>query len=633
MCGIAGKLYNDPERRVEAEALVAMAERLAHRGPDDDGLYLDGNAGLAMRRLAVIDLVGGRQPIHNEDRSVWTVCNGEIYNYRELRRDLEVRGHRFYTQSDTEVLVHLYEEYGADLPRHLNGMFALAVWDGRRRRLLLARDRLGIKPLYYAALPDRLLFASEIKAIRADGPSLSLDLQALNEYLSLLYIPAPASIYREVRKLEPGHTLLWQGGAVMSEPYWRLEAVEPLAPLPPLPALQEEFRALLADAVRRQLVADVPLGIYLSGGLDSGAVVALARRAHNGPLRTFSIGFDDPSYDETAQARLTAQRFETEHVETIVRPDAAGVAHNLAAQFDEPFADSSAIPAYYLAEMTRRHVTVALAGDGGDELFAGYLTYQADKLAHLYQRLPGVLSRGLVPAVVRRLPVSEGKVSFDFKARRFVGNALLEPGRRHFAWKAFFDAALKRRLLRPELLAAVEDELDGYRAYRRCHEAAGHLDEISRFQYADTRVYLPDDNLLKVDQMSMAHSLEVRVPLLDHRLVELAFRLPGPVKMPGLRLKHFMRQALQGVLPPETLRRPKRGFNVPMARWLKSDLRPLVDEYLSPGAVRRQGYLQPECVRGLVEAHLAGRADHTHHLWGLLMFALWVESGWRVYSR
>ncbi|MDI7276739.1 MAG: asparagine synthase (glutamine-hydrolyzing), partial [Anaerolineae bacterium] len=489
----------------------------------------------------------------------------------------------------------------------------------------LARDRLGVKPLFYALLPDRLLFASEIKAIRADFPPLTVDPMALNHYLSLLYIPAPESVYRQVRKLEPGHLLTWQQGRVSIQQYWDLASVQPLPSEAASDALAEELRALLADAVGRQLVADVPVGVFLSGGLDSSTVAAFARLAHRGPLRTFCVGFDDPSYDETAHARLVAERLGTEHSQAVVRPDPLGIAQELCAHFDEPFADASAVPTYYLCQFARQQVTVALAGDGGDELFAGYLTYQADKLARLYDRLPGFLSRGLIPAAVRRLPISDARVSFDFRARRFVEHALLEPGERHYAWKAFLSPTLKRSLLVPDLLDAVDGDLDGYGPYRRHHLAAAHLDDISRFQYADAMVYLPDDNLIKVDHMSMAHSLEVRVPFLDHRVAEFAFRLPGRLKMPGLRLKHFLRQTMRGMLPEETLRRPKRGFNVPTSRWLKADLRPLVEEYLSPETVQRQGYFRPEMVARLVREHATGLADHAHCLWALLMFGLWAE--------
>ncbi len=625
MCGIAGKLYDDPAHPVDEAGLLRMCHTLVHRGPDDWGLYTDGALGLAMRRLAIIDLATGHQPIHNEARTVWTVYNGEIYNFAELRRRLEARGHVFYTHTDTEVIVHLYEEYGVDFPRHLNGMFAIAVWDAVERRLVLARDHLGIKPLYYAALPDRLLFGSEIKAILADDLRPTLDLDALSVYLSLLYIPAPYSIYREIRKLEPGHTLVWQAGHTEVRPYWDLASVTPLQPPYDVDRLQSELRARLAAAVQQQLIADVPLGIFLSGGLDSSTIVAFAHQSHTGPLKTFSIGFDDPSYDETHLARIVAERFETDHTQLTVRPDATDLAPKLVTHFDEPFADSSAIPTYYLAQLTRQHVTVALGGDGGDELFAGYATYQADKLAAVYEHLPGPISRGLVPAVVRQLPVSDRKVSFDLKARRFVAHALLEPGRRHYAWKAFFSDDLKAALLAPDVRTALNGGLDGYGPFRRQYEAAAHLDALSRYQYADTRVSLPDDMLTKVDRMSMAHSLEARVPLLDVGLVEFAFRLPGALKMPRLKLKHFLRQTMRDILPPEILRQPKRGFNAPMSRWLKTDLRPLVEHYLAPDCVARQGFFQPAVVSRLVADHQAGRADYSRNLWALLMFNLWAE--------
>src|SRR5438876_1011048 len=536
MCGIAGKVYLEPHRGVEPDALAAMCQALVHRGPDDYGVHLDGNVGLAMRRLAVIDVDTGRQPIHNEDRSVWTVYNGEIYNFAELQRELEARGHRFYTRTDTEVIVHLYEEQGLDFVRSLNGMFTIALWDAARRRLVLARDRLGIKPLYVAQLLD-----------------------------------------------------------------------------------------LLTDAVRRQLVSDVPLGVFLSGGLDSSTVVALTRRVHSGAVKTFSIGFDDPSYDERAAARLIARRFETDHTELTITPDVADLVPKLVSHFDEPFADASAIPTYYLSQLTRRHVTVALGGDGGDELFAGYVTYQADKLARLYERLPGLLTRGLIPAVVRRLPVSEGKVSFDFKARRFIADALLEPGRRHYAWKAFFDDSLKRDVLCDDVLAGLDGRLDAFPVYRRHYDEVPHHDPLNRFLYADTRVYLPDDILVKVDRMSMAHSLEVRVPLLDHRVVEFMFRLPGVLKMPGLALTHVLKRTMRGLLPDETLRKRKGGVNVSMSARLKQQLRPLVDEYLSPARVRRDGFFRPETTSRLVVEHMTGRADYSRNLWALLLFGVWLE--------
>ena len=625
MCGIAGKLFLEPGRPVEREAVEAMGRTLAHRGPDDPGLYVHGNVGLAMRRLAVIDVASGRQPIHNEDRTVWTVYNGEIYNFAELRRDLEARGHRFYTRTDTEVIVHLYEEEGPDFARALNGMFAIALWDAARRRLVLVRDRLGIKPLYVAALGDRLLFGSEIKALLADGLRPSVDVESLSLYLSLLYVPAPHTIYREIRKLEAGHVMVWQGGRLTDRRYWNLAQTRPPA-RPRRPAVvSEELLALLTDAVRRQLVADVPLGVFLSGGLDSSTVVALTRRVHTGAVKTFSIGFDDPSYDERADARVIARRFETDHTELTVTPDVADLVPRLVHHFDEPFADASAVPTYYLSQLTRRHVTVSLGGDGGDELFAGYVTYQADRLARWYGCLPALLTRHALPALVRQLPVSEAKVSLDFKARRFVANALLEAGRRHYAWKAFFDDRLKREVLADDVLGCLDGHLDAFPVYARHYDEVPHYDDLNRVLYADTKVYLADDILVKVDRMSMAHSLEVRVPLLDHRVVEFMFALPGRLKMPGLGLKRLLKRTMRGLLPAETLHKRKAGFSVPLTAWLKRELRPLVEAYLSPDRIRREGFFRPEVTARLVAEHMAGRADHSRNLWALLLFGVWLE--------
>ena len=626
MCGITGKVYYDQDRPVEQRTLRAMCQSLVHRGPDDDGFYLKGNIGLAMRRLSIIDLQTGKQPIHNEDRTIWIVCNGEIYNFPDLRRDLETKGHRFYTRTDTEVIVHLYEDQGLDFVQYLNGMFALALWDENQRQLVLARDRLGIKPLFYAQLPDRFLFGSEIKAILADNLRPAIDLQALNQYLSLLYIPAPRTIHREIRKLEAGHVLIYQGGKSTIRRYWDLSPIQPMIiDRSEVADVQAGLRDLLKEAVRCRLVSDVPLGAFLSGGLDSSTVVALMRDSHNGPIKTFSIGFNDPSYNELPYARLVAQRFESDHTELTVTPNVADLVPKLVYHFDEPFADSSAVPTYYLSQLTRQHVTVALGGDGGDEVFAGYMTYQADKLARGYERLPSFLTRRLLPALVHRLPVSDSKVSFDFRARRFVDNAFLEPGRRHYAWKAFFDDAMKQTVLSEEVLGSLEGSLDAYPVFQRHYDTVPHHGPLNRFLYTDTKAYLADDILVKVDRMSMAHSLEVRVPLLDHRVVEYMFRLPGHLKMPGLKSKSFLKKTMRDKLPRRILTRRKGGFNVPIPVWLKHELRPLVMEYLSPMRIKNQGVFNPETMRRIVTEHMAGVADYSRNIWAVLVFNLWYE--------
>jgi asparagine synthase (glutamine-hydrolysing) len=555
---------------------------------------------------------------------VWAVQNGELYNFKELTRRLVKLGHTFKTRSDTEVIVHLYEEYGVDFVKHLEGMFAIAVWDEKEKRLVLARDRMGIKPLFYATIGDQLLFGSEIKAIREAAPNLTLNTDALNYYLSLLYIPAPYTIYNEIHKLKPGHILVFEKGIVEVQRYWTLTQVSPLENYSEN-ELKRQLRQLLLASVEVQLVSDVPLGFFLSGGLDSSIVVASARQVHNNRIKTFSVGFDDPSYDETSYAQSVANHLNTEHTNITVTPDFKTIIYELADHFDEPFADSSAIPTFYLCELTRKHVTVALSGDGGDELFAGYLTYQADKLARMYSRVPGILSRKAVPWLVHQLPVSDTKINFGFKARRFVDQALLEPGQRHYAWKAFFDEGLKESLLQKPLLDSLRGSLDGYSPYKTYFDEGYQFEEITRFQYTDTMVYLIDNNLTKVDRMSMAHSLEVRVPLLGTEIVEFAFKLPDRLKMPGMKLKHFLKESTKDMLPEEIVNRPKKGFNVPMPRWLKEGLQPVVEHYLSPEVLKKQGYFNSQTVQHLVNAHMSGKADYSRNLWALLMFNVWVE--------
>ena len=624
MCGITGNIYLNPDRNVESALLAQMCRTITHRGPDEEGFYVHNNVGLAVRRLSIIDVEGGHQPICNEDETIWAVQNGEIYNFQELTRQLLERGHTFTTRSDTEVIVHLYEEYGLDFVGRLEGMFAIALWDEREKRLVLARDRMGIKPLFYASLEDRLLFGSEIKAIRAAGLDLTLNTDALNYYLSLLYIPAPHTIYNEIHKLKPGHILVLQHGKLERHRYWSLAQVQPLEGYSPH-ELQTQLKQLLLASVERQLVSDVPLGFFLSGGLDSSIVVACAREVHNHQIKTFSVGFEDPSYDESTYAETVAAHLKTDHTSMTVKPDFTKVIHELADHFEEPFADSSAIPTYYLAELTRKHVTVALSGDGGDELFAGYLTYQADKLARIYGRVPDILSRKAIPWFVHKLPVSDTKINFGFKAQRFVDQALLEPGQRHFAWKAFFSEDLKESLLQKPLLKDIQGSLDGYLPYKYYFDEAHHFEEITRYQYADTMVYLIDNNLTKVDRISMAHSLEVRVPLLGTEVVEFAFQLPDRLKMPGMKLKHFLKETAKDMLPDEIINRPKKGFNVPMPRWLKEELRPVLDHYLSPAMIGKQGYFNSHTIQNLVDSHMSGKADYSRNLWALLMFNLWVE--------
>ncbi|SDY14782.1 asparagine synthase (glutamine-hydrolysing) [Micromonospora pattaloongensis] len=622
MCGISGMVYDPNTRLVDPDRLLAMCRTLSHRGPDDEGMYVTGNAGLAMRRLAVVDVRSGRQPVRNEGKNIHAVFNGEIYNHVALRRELMRRGHRFESAADSEVIPHLYEEHGPDFPGRLEGMFAIAVFDEAAQRLVLCRDRIGIKPLYYASSPTGLVFGSEIRAILAAGVSVTLDPQALSNYLSLMYVPGPRSIYHEIRKLPPATTLIWENGVCRTRRYWDLARHEQRADLS-RDAAERTLRQLVTDSVERHLMADVPLGFFMSGGIDSTSVVAAARRARpDGMLRTFTVGFPDRSYDERPEAALVARHLRTNHTDLAVEPRAEDVVNRIAPSFDEPFADPSMVPTYYLCQLAREHVTVALSGDGGDELFAGYHSYKADKLARYYRYLPRALTGRLAPELLRFMPTSHARASLDFRARRFVENALEDPARSHYLWRVVFREARKARLLRPDLYAEV---VDAYETHEPHYLAGDRFDALTRFQYTDANVYLVEDVLAKMDRLSMAHSLEVRVPLLATPVAEFAFSLPGRLKMPGYRPKRLLRDAMADALPPKIATMRKKGFNAPLPRWLTGVFRPLVAEYLSRAVVERQGYLRFEEVDRLVTQHMERTAEHSRELWTLLMFSLWVE--------
>ena len=622
MCGIAGIVHTSGARPVWRERLPAMCRALSHRGPDDERWYLADHAGLAVRRLAIMDPPEGSQPVCNEDGTVHAVTNGEIYNFRELRKWLEERGHRFKSDCDSEVIPHLYEEYGTDFASHLEGMFATAVWDEGARRLVLCRDRLGIKPLYYSIVSQGMLFGSEIKALQAGLPQTALDLQALSDYLSLMYIPGSQTAYTGIRSLPPASTLVWHEGVYTIRHYWDMTHLSPQRDLSAADA-RGELRRLLLDSVEQQLGADVPVGFFLSGGIDSSSVVAAARYLRpDAPLRTFSVGFPDRSYDERRAAALVSDRLDTEHTELTVEPHPDDVVDRILPSFDQPFADPSMVPTYYLCQLAREHVGVALSGDGGDEMFAGYLTYQADKLARYYRHLPRVVTENLAPALVRRLPPSSARASIDFRARRFVENAMEGPGRRHYLWRVVFREAHKQRLLHPDLAAELDDT---YRTHEPHYHRGEGFDPLTRCQYTDTHVYLPDDVLVKVDRLSMAHALEVRVPLLATQLAEFAFSLPARLKMPGYQPKRLLRRTMADLLPATVVSSPKRGFNAPLPRWLRETFRPLVEEYLSRRVVRRQGFFHAEEVDRLVRSHMSKAAEHSREIWILLMFSIWAD--------
>jgi asparagine synthase (glutamine-hydrolysing) len=586
-----------------------MSATLVHRGPDSFGEFSDGDVALAARRLSIIDLETGDQPIANEDGTLHIIQNGEIYNYRELRRELERAGHHFRTQGDTEVLLHLYEEHGDRFAERLRGMFAIAIWDARHRRLVLARDRFGIKPLYYRAADNELAFASELRAL----PRGEIDLDALEAFLAFNSIPAPLTIFREIRKLPPGHLLIWEDGRVELRRFARPAPFEELREDEEA-ELVEELRSRLRDSVRAHLVSDVPVGVLLSGGVDSAFLAALAAEESSETLRTFSIGFEERSFDELAGARLVAERYGTEHRELVLRPDAALLLPALADAFDEPFADSSALPTYLVSELAASDVKVALSGEGGDELFGGYYTYAADLLA---ERVGG-LAR-LARPLVERLPTSSSKASFDYKAKRFVRAAHLPPLERHHGWKEIFSPGLRAEL------TGHSSAFDPVSILRDRYRETEGTAELARLQDVDLGIYLVDDLLVKTDRASMAHSLEARVPYLDTVVTNLALALPTRHKIRGLSKKVLLRKAAAPLLPREIVHGKKRGFSIPAAAWLRGELEPFARQTLSRETLLRQGFFHPDVVTRLLDDHVAGREDRSRQLWGLLAFTLWHE--------
>ncbi len=609
MCGIAGVASRSGA--VDPERLRAMSATLVHRGPDSDGVLVDGPVGLAARRLSIIDLETGDQPIANEDGTVHVVQNGEIYNYRELRAGLERAGHRFRTQSDTEVLVHLYEEHGEAFAERLRGMFAVAVWDAGRQRLVLARDPFGIKPLYYRIDAEGLAFASELRAL----PRGEIDHDALEAFLAFNSIPAPYSIFREVRKLPPGSLLVWENGEARIARFSR--------PAPALAEdlrrddeseLAEELRARLRDSVRAHLIADVPVGVLLSGGVDSAVLAALAAQESAEPVHTFSIGFEERSFDELDNARSVATMYGTRHEELVLRPDAALLLPALADAFDEPFADSSALPTYLVSELAASHVKVALSGEGGDELFGGYYTYAADLLALRMGKLAAIAR-----PLVERMPSSNRRASFDYKAKRFVRGAALPPLERHHSWKEIFSPDLRAEL------TGRQTEFDPVDLLRERYAETDGAEPLARLQDVDLGLYLVDDLLVKTDRASMAHSLEARVPYLDPVVAGLAQALRTKLKVSGLRKKRLLRKAAAPLLPRRIVYGRKRGFSIPAAAWLRGELEPFARDVLSAETLRRQGYFRPEVVERVLDRHVAGEEDLSRQLWGLLAFTLWHE--------
>jgi asparagine synthase (glutamine-hydrolysing) len=618
MCGIAGVARAD-RAPVERELVERMCAAQAHRGPDSRGVHLESGVGLGIQRLRVIDLVTGDQPIHNEDGSVTVVLNGEIYNYRELRERLMRSGHEFATEGDTEVIVHLYEERGAECVRELHGMFAFALWDNRRDQLLLARDRVGKKPLFYAERDGVLSFASELAALMQDpGISREIDHHALDAYLAYGYIPAPLSAFAQVLKLMPASTLTYREGIARIERYWHLDYSLKRAPAP-VQEVEEEVRAAIRRAVRRRMIADVPTGAFLSGGVDSSAVVAAMAESSEQPVKTFSIGFEEERYNELPHARRIAQEFATDHHELLVRPNAIELLPKVVRHYGEPFADHAAIPSFYLARFAREHVTVALNGDGGDESFAGYQRYTTNLALASMDRLPLSLRR-IAAVAARRLP-DAGRAG---RLARFATASAQDRESRYLAQRSIFSTAERAALYTPEYAALLGPSRAQQAILGPWHSssATGLLD---RMLDVDVDSYLPDDLLRKIDVATMAYSLEGRSPLLDHELMELAASLPGELKAARGQRKRILRSALRGWIPDQILDAPKRGFELPVAQWFRGDLREYAHEVLlDPSAISR-GWCREQSVRRLLDQHSSRTRDHGRGLWSLLMLELWYR--------
>jgi asparagine synthase (glutamine-hydrolysing) len=621
MCGICGIFEYERREALPKQLLDRMNQTILHRGPDDDGVFLGEGVGLGFRRLSIIDVAGGHQPISNEDGTLWVMLNGEIYNYPELRRELDAKGHRFATHSDTETIVHLYEEYGENCIAKLHGMFAIALWDAPRRRLLLARDRVGKKPLFYAADRNRIVFGSELKALlAAGGIDKDIDREGLSDYFSLGYIPAPKTVYRAVRKLRPGHYLIAERGQIREACYWDLSFAETES------HTEEEWcervRHALCEATRVRLMSDVPLGAFLSGGVDSSAVVAAMSQLMNKPVTTCSIGFEEKEYDEADYARAVARQFSTDHYEQIVRPDATGIVDKLAWHFDEPFADSSAIPTYYVSAVARQRVTVALGGDGGDENFAGYRRYVFDQMENRM--------RGVAPAGLRRTifgPLGRWYPPLAWAPRFLRAKATFQslartPLEGYFNSVSIFRPAEKAHVFTQEFQAQLAG-YDSIGVFRHYYDRAGTEDPLSRIQYVDIKTYLTDDILTKVDRASMAVSLEVRAPILDHRLMELAARIPSSLKLRGRETKYIFKKALSPTLPDNILHRPKQGFAIPLDRWFRKELKEMAHAAIFDSP---DGILDLRFVRKIWDQHQRKVYDRSAHLWSVLMYRKWQQA-------
>lgn len=617
MCGIAGIAALNGSPPPTLEQLATVCNTMTHRGPDDLGMHLQDGVALGMRRLSIIDLGGGHQPIFNEDRTVLTVFNGEIYNFQELREKLESCGHTFATHTDTEVIVHAYEEYGLNFPKYLNGMFAIALHDTVNQKLVLVRDHIGIKPFYYAFTGKHLVWGSEIKTVLASGlVDRTLDLDALGEFFAWEYVPGRATLFKEIRKLEPGEMMVIDLQNPRCEPYayWDVPQVdeESLSEAEWADRVDEQLR----KAVQMQLVSDVPLGAFLSGGVDSSLMVA-----HMGEAKTFSIGFDDPSYNELQWSHKVAEHLGVDHTTEVIKPEVADLFEDLMHYMDDPIGDFSIFPTYLVSRLARQHVTVSLSGDGGDELFGGYETYVADDKARQYARVPAILRKGVIENVVNSLKPRPAKKGLVNKAKRFIEGLEHPADLSHARWRMFAGDTVRQELF----TSSAQKELVTPAASHilELFERAGDRHPLNRSLYVDLKSYLSDNILVKVDRMSMAVSLEARVPYLDINVVELAFKMPAHLKVAKGQTKVLLKQVAARHVPENCIYRPKEGFSIPIKNWLGTQFRPILDDYLNPKTIQEQGVFQPETIERLKQEHLAGTANHSHLLWSLIVFQSW----------
>ncbi len=623
MCGIVGFVYAN-DRAADRSIVESMNRAIAHRGPDEDGFYVEKNVALGMRRLSIIDLASGQQPIYNEDRTKVIVFNGEIYNYQEVRESLIKLGHKFYTRSDTEVVIHLYQEYGPEGLQYLRGMYAFAIWDEAERLLFLARDRVGKKPILYSHQPNGdLIFGSEFQAVlKHPAVAREVDNEAIDHYLSFLCVPAPMTAFRSIRKLEPGHWLKWKDGKIETRRYWQPDFSKKIT-ISEEEAIEETTR-ILRESTRLRMISEVPLGAFLSGGVDSSTIVALMAQESSQPVKTFSIGFEEQDFSELKYAKRVAEHVGAEYHEFIVRPNALEIIPTLVDHYGEPYADSSAIPTYYVSKETRKHVTVALNGDGGDESFAGYERYAAMRIAEKYARVPSPLRKAFIEAPIGVLPTSELRRSRIRDAKRFLKAANLPRNERYLRWMSTFNRDAKNELYTNDFRGSL-DAVDPIGILDHWFTRADGIGTVDSTMLTDQMTYLPNDLLVKVDIASMANSLEARSPFLDHKLIEFAASLPEKLKMRGFETKSLLKKVAARLVPREVVYRRKMGFGVPVGKWFRGEMKDFVKDILLSETSRRRGIVRPEILERYVVEHTTGLRDHSFQIWTLLMLELWFQ--------